>query len=82
MTSVATMASLHYVGNMSFWGVVFVFAFVYYLVSAFAGLHADVADALSMTFLAEEYLEPGGFENVKVAPPGLSQDVAGVLSNM
>ena len=56
------------------------FVFTSFIVTFFSSLHADAADAICITFLAEEYLEPGGFQNVQVAPPGLTFDIALELS--
>lgn len=37
----------------------------------FASLHANAAEGIYVSFLAEEYLEKGDFLNVRKAPIGL-----------
>lgn len=79
LTSLVTLAGLFFTGDVSFWSVVFTFVLTYFLTTFFASLHADAADAICITFLAEEYLEPGGFEHVVNAPPGLTLMVTNTL---
>lgn len=80
LTSVVSIAGLFYTGNVSFWSVVFTFVLTYFITTFFASLHADAADALCITFLAEEYLEPGGYQHVVNAPPGLTFDITNALA--
>lgn len=54
--SIVTSTAMYYGGQVNFWSVVFIYMFTYCIVTFFASLHADAADALAITFLAEEYL--------------------------
>lgn len=40
-----------------------------YVVTFFIDVHADASEGLSITFLAEEYLEIGDYRQVKRASP-------------
>ena len=81
LSSFVTIAGLFYTGNVSFWSTVFTFVFTYFIITLFASLHADAADAICITFLAEEYLEPGGYQHVVNAPPGLTFEVTNALAH-
>lgn len=61
-------------------GLFFISILSLFLITYFISLHADAAEGLMTTFLAEEYLEFGDLLRVKRAAPELVQELSMVLA--
>lgn len=67
--------ALNYKSVITVPGLLFVSILSLFLVTYFITLHADAAEGLMTTFLAEEYLEFGDIMRVKRAAPELVNDL-------
>lgn len=74
------ITALNYKGYISVPGLLFVTILSLFLVTYFISLHADAAEGLMTTFLAEEYLEFGDMTRVKRAAPELVNDLRMILA--
>ena len=70
---------IFYGGYTTFYSLGFTILITYFVVEMFASLHANIAEGICISFLAEEYLESGDFTNVKRAPLGLVDQIRRVV---
>lgn len=75
LTSIITIIGIYYTGYTSFYSVIISIVITYFVVEMFASLHANAAEGICVSFLAEEYLEHGDFLSVKRAPFGLVESL-------
>lgn len=73
--------ALLYKPTISLLAVILILVLAIYIVTFFVDVHADASEGLSITFLAEEYLEIGDYRQVKRAPPELVNELL-VASNI
>jgi len=63
------------VNQPSIWACLFIAGSSFFIVTFFISLHADAAEALLITFLAELLLSHNDIERVTVAPLALKEDL-------
>jgi len=73
--SLVGLAALFYKQNISLLVLIVILVLSVYVVTFFVDLHADASEGLSITFLAEEYVEIGDYRQVKRAPPQLVEEL-------
>lgn len=75
LAGIVTLVSLFYRGPISITAIIFIFFLSLLLVTYFISVHADAAEGLFITFLAEEYLAGGNLNAVQKCSPELLRDL-------
>lgn len=75
LAGIVTLASLFYRGPISLLAVIFIFFLSILVVTYFISIHADAAEGLFITFLAEEYLSGGNYNAIQKCSPALLTDL-------